>query len=63
MAGLRENLDDLYIMSMPPDDMDLRDEVLMPNPIVVIASLSDPLGKEGKLALRDLLAPAWGEGA
>jgi DNA-binding transcriptional LysR family regulator len=34
--------------------MDLRDEVLMPNPIVVIASLSDPLGKEGQLALRDL---------
>jgi DNA-binding transcriptional LysR family regulator len=51
---LRENLDDLYIMSMPPADMDLRDEVLMPNPIVVIASLADPLGKEGRLSLRDL---------
>lgn len=51
---LRENLDDLYIMSMPPAEMDLRDEVLMPNPIVVVASQSDPLVKAGKLTLKDL---------
>ena len=31
---LRENQDDLYIMSMPPPDLDLRDEVFMANPIV-----------------------------
>ena len=29
---LKNNLDDLYIMSMPPTDMDLYDELLMPNP-------------------------------
>ena len=51
---LRENLDDLYIMSMPPADMDLEDEVLMPNPIVVIAPSADPLCKRGALALREL---------
>jgi len=42
---LRENLDDLYIMSMPPADMALNDAVFMANPIVVIAATSDPLCK------------------
>jgi DNA-binding transcriptional LysR family regulator len=51
---LRENLDDLYIMSMPPVDMDLGDEVFMPNPIVVIASTSDPLAKRKQVPLHAL---------
>lgn len=51
---LRQNLDDLYIMSMPPTDIDLHDEVLMPNPIVVIAPVSDRLTKSPKLNLKDL---------
>ena len=51
---LRDNLDDLYIMSMPPADMDLRDEVFMTNPIVVIASTSDPLVKSKRLNLQAL---------
>jgi DNA-binding transcriptional LysR family regulator len=51
---LRENLDDLYIMSMPPADMDLHDQVLMPNPIVVIAATSDPLAKGKHLPLQAL---------
>ena len=37
---LRNNLDDLYIMPMPPSDMDVTDEAFMPNPIVVIAPMS-----------------------
>lgn len=48
---LRENLDDLYIMSMPPADMDLGDAVFMPNPIVVIAPNSDPLAKRKHVPL------------
>ena len=51
---LRDNLDDLYIMSMPPAEMDLQDEVLMPNPIVVIAPASHPLTKRGQVTLKDL---------
>ena len=51
---LRENLDDLYIMSMPPADMDLGDEVFMPNPIVVIAATSDPLAKRKQVPLQEL---------
>jgi DNA-binding transcriptional LysR family regulator len=51
---LRENLDDLYIMSMPPADMDLGDEVFMPNPIVVIAPTSDPLARRSLVPLHEL---------
>lgn len=51
---LRENLDDLYIMSMPPKDMDLGDEAFMPNPIVLIAANSDPLAKRTRVPLHEL---------
>ncbi len=51
---LRENLDDLYIMSMPPADMDLSDEVFMPNPIVVIVPNASPLAKRSAVTLQEL---------
>jgi LysR family transcriptional regulator, low CO2-responsive transcriptional regulator len=51
---LRENLDDLYIMSMPPKDMDLGDEAFMPNPIVLIAPNADPLAKRTQVGLHEL---------
>lgn len=51
---LQRNLDDLYIMSMPPTDMDLHDEWLMPNPIVVIAPISDDFSNKRNLSLTDL---------
>jgi DNA-binding transcriptional LysR family regulator len=51
---LRERCDDLYIMSQPPADMVLVDEVLMPNPIVVIAPITDPLTKKHGNLLKDL---------
>jgi DNA-binding transcriptional LysR family regulator len=51
---LRENMDDIYIMSKPPSDLDLSDEVFMPNPIVVIGSTSDPLVKRMAVPLSEL---------
>ncbi|NMG43171.1 LysR family transcriptional regulator [Aromatoleum toluvorans] len=36
-ARLRENRDDLYIMSMPPENLDLERHAFLPNPLVVIA--------------------------
>lgn len=51
---LRDNLDDLYIMSMPPTDMDLDDHVVMPNPLVVIAANAHPLTTCGPLGLDSL---------
>lgn len=51
---LRENLDDLYIMSMPPAGMDLDDQVFMDNPLVPIAAHSHPLAGRRGLQLKDL---------
>lgn len=46
---LRDNRDDIYIMSMPPD-LDLEDEVFMQNPLVVIAARGARLGSRLGLA-------------
>lgn len=51
---LRENLDDIYIMTMPPRDLDLTDDIFMPNPIVVIAPTSDPLTKRVSVPLKEI---------
>lgn len=51
---LREGRDDLYIMSMPPSDLKVLAEVILPNPIVVIAAEADPLCRRKSLRLADL---------
>lgn len=51
---LRENQDDLYIMSMPPADLDLEDAVFMPNPLVMIAGQSHPLVRRRRIPLEAL---------
>ncbi|MDP2870899.1 LysR family transcriptional regulator [Methyloversatilis sp.] len=48
---LRENMDDLYIMSMPPADMDLSDDIFMTNPIVVVAPADDALVSRSSVPL------------
>ncbi|MEN9420435.1 MAG: HTH-type transcriptional activator CmpR [Pseudomonadota bacterium] len=54
VARLRENRDDLYIMSMPPAELELEDRVFMPNPIVAIAAADHPLARRRRLVLNDL---------
>jgi DNA-binding transcriptional LysR family regulator len=54
VARLRENLDDLYIMSMPPTDVELEDNVFMPNPLQLVASAAHPLARRRKLTLEAL---------
>ena len=49
VARLRDNRDDIYIMSMPPE-LDLEDEVFMENPLVVIAA------RGARLPARPMLA-------
>lgn len=51
---LRENLDDLYIMSMPPDDMELERHAFLTNPLDVIAIDSHPLAGRQHVTLADL---------
>mgnify|MGYP003387150179 CR=1 FL=1 len=51
---LRENMDDLYIMSRPPADLDLDDHVFMSNPLVAVAPVRDPLIARRRIRLQDL---------
>ena len=52
---LRENLDDLYVMSMPPADLDLEDHVFLSNPLVLVAWQGHRLARRRRIALADLL--------
>lgn len=56
VARLRNNLDDLYVMSVPPADLDLVDDVFMANPLVVICASGHALAKRKSLTLNELSA-------
>jgi DNA-binding transcriptional LysR family regulator len=49
---LRDNLDDLYVMSMPPTDVDLCDQTFLANPLVMIAPAGHPLATRQRLTLK-----------
>ncbi len=51
---LEQNMDDMYIMSMPPADIEIEDEIFMPNPLVVIADKHHALSKESLIDLQTL---------
>ncbi len=56
VARLRENLDDIYIMTTPPDSLDLDDQVFMDNPLVLIAAQGAFPRKSGVMTLAQLKA-------
>lgn len=51
---LRENLDDLYIMSMPPDDLELERHAFLANPLELIAATGHPLAAGDHIGLAEL---------
>lgn len=51
---LRDNRDDLYIMSMPPKDIDLEQQIFLPNPLLLIAPQNHPLAAKRKVKLAQL---------
>ena len=51
---LRDNLDDLYVMSAPPKDIKVSAVPFLPNPLVIIAAVDHPLAGRRRLALADL---------
>lgn len=54
LQRLRDNLDDLYIMSMPPPGMDLVDHIFLPNPLLLVAPASHPLALRLAVPLKAL---------
>lgn len=51
---LHENKDDLYIMSRPPKEIDIQEEVFMSNPLVILANKSHPLSEKKNISLNML---------
>lgn len=54
VARLRANRDDLYIMSMPPGDIDIEHKTFLPNPLQIIAAISHPLAGKKRIRLNEL---------
>lgn len=54
VARLRENRDDLYIMSMPPDDVQVERHAFLPNPLSVIGPQDHPLAQRKSIPLSEL---------
>lgn len=51
---LEQNMDDMYIMSMPPANIEIEDEIFMPNPLVMIAERNHAFANVASLDLEDL---------
>ncbi len=51
---LRENVDDLYIMSMPPAGIAVESTPLMDNPLEIVAPAAHALARKRSIELRDL---------
>lgn len=49
-----QNLDDLYVFSDPPEDMEIETYPFLANPLVVVASVNNPLARRKKLQWEDL---------
>jgi LysR family transcriptional regulator, low CO2-responsive transcriptional regulator len=54
VARLRQNMDDLNIMSIPPEDLDLERQAFLSNPLFLIAPSTHKLAERKRLSLRSL---------
>lgn len=54
LERMRQNVDDLYIMGVPPEGMDVEAEAFMDNPLVVLAPASHPLAHRKRIPLKRL---------
>ncbi|KJH73447.1 LysR family transcriptional regulator [Aliterella atlantica] len=54
LERLNENLDDLYILGQPPDNLDINLRPVLENPLVAIAPHNHPLAKEKNISLQRL---------
>ena len=52
LASIADNLDDLYFLGQPPDDIDVIATPIMDNPIEVLAAPDHPLAHKKNLTLR-----------
>jgi DNA-binding transcriptional LysR family regulator len=51
---MKQGVDDFYVFSHPPHDIDAQSLKLLDNPLVAIAHQDHPLGKQASISLADL---------
>lgn len=51
LARLRDNLDDLYVLGQPPEDLDVECRPFLENPLVVVAPADHPLAHQHRIPL------------
>ena len=54
LSRLRANEDDIYIMSVPPTDIDVVSQSFLPNPLLMISAKNHPLANKEKVRLSEL---------
>jgi len=54
LERLSRNEDDLYIMGVPPNDLDVEAEPFLDNPLVVLAPASHPLAQRKRIPFKAL---------
>ncbi len=54
LQRLVENLDDLYILGQPPENLNVHSQPFLENPLVVVAPRSHPLAKRKRIPLKQL---------
>ena len=59
LASIANNLDDLYLLGQPPEDMEIESTPIMDNPIIVLAAPDHPLANEKNISLERLAQEPW----
>jgi DNA-binding transcriptional LysR family regulator len=59
LASMADNLDDLYILGQPPEDIDVVATPFMENPLVVLAAPNHPLAGKKRIPLKRLAQEPW----
>lgn len=59
LASIAENLDDLYFLGQPPEEIDVVAQPFMDNPLVVLAPPDHALAGEKRISLARLAQEAW----
>ncbi len=59
LASMADNLDDLYLLGQPPEDIDVVATPIMDNPIVVLAAPGHPLARKKKISLARIAQEPW----
>ncbi len=59
LAGMNDNLADLYILGLPPEDADVVAKPFMDNPLVILARPDHPLAGKKNIPLAQLAQEPW----